>query len=257
MTVSSIPGPAAAPAGVPAAARGVWRRLVPATIRGKLMLAFGVILLSAIMGIAVGYRANLIVQQQMSEITEGNLPALVTAHRVSELMTNIRGVAAAMATAESEPALASRSALLERHLSQAGDVIEDLNRIGAARQTASALERNLTEVGDLAIELSRTVGDRLHLHGRLGERIRSLSSEHAAFNAAADPLIAQELQFLGAESEAVVDLTEGSVARLNDISLKDLIPVLSMSVQVSAMKKSLLDALAADIEPEVDRAWAP
>jgi len=121
--------------------------LIPTTIRGKLILAFGVILLSAAAGALVGHRANLLVQQQLSAITEDNLPSLVTAHRVSEVMTNIRSVAAAMATAESEPALSSRRTLLQRHLEDAEAIINQLEEIGVERRAAAELNSNLADVG--------------------------------------------------------------------------------------------------------------
>ena len=63
--------------------------LIPSTIRGKLFLVFGIVLISAAIGAMFAQRANVLVQRQLALITEINLPSLVTAHKISEVTTNI------------------------------------------------------------------------------------------------------------------------------------------------------------------------
>jgi hypothetical protein len=50
-----------------------------------------------------------------------------------------------------------------------------------------------------------------------------LAGEYTKFNASIEPLVLQQLQFLGTESERVTVNTEETVSRLNDISFKGLI----------------------------------
>jgi hypothetical protein len=135
--------------------------LFPNTIRGKLLFVFTVIVLAAAVSAVIAQRANILVQQQLSAITEGNLPTLVIAQEVSEAMTNIRSVAAAMAGAQSEPALSSRSALLTRHIASARSVVDELGKTEFDRDTALRLDDLVAEVDDLAMALAATVETRL------------------------------------------------------------------------------------------------
>ena len=161
------------PKGNPAGAAGKSRTisLIPGTIRGKLYVVFAAIVLSAAVGAVIAQRANVLVQEQLSLITGDNLPSLVNAHRVSEATTNIRNVAAAMATSESEPALTSRRTLLNRHIENAKSVAIALRDTGIDPEVASNLNRQITEVENLTAQLTSLVGLRLKLAHDLSRNV--------------------------------------------------------------------------------------
>lgn len=87
--------------------------LLPYTIRGKLVLVVVIIVLSAAVSAFIAHRANVLVQEQLTSITNENIPALIIAHRVSEDTTNIRNAAVSVATSESADELAVRMIMLE------------------------------------------------------------------------------------------------------------------------------------------------
>lgn len=259
MSTSGKDGSGGTPAsgtGEAAVSRGGARSLIPGTIRGKLFLVFAIVFLSAAASAIIAQRANVLVQQQLSSITEDNLPSLVFAHEVSAVMTNIRGVAAALATAETGPALSSRRGQLKRHIDNAKAVINGLDATGVDRQTEARLNRFVADVEELATELASTVEMRLQLDEQLSEKIQGLAGEYTKFNASIAPLVSQQLQFLGTESERVTANTEKTVSRLNDISFKGLIPLLSINAQLATMKEALRVAFEADAETRLDDAWS-
>jgi signal transduction histidine kinase/DNA-binding response OmpR family regulator/HAMP domain-containing protein len=231
------------------------RSLLPTTIRGKLFLVFGVIFLSAGISAIIAERANIQVQKQLSAITEDNLPSVVTAYNVSEAMTNIRTVAAAMATADSEAALGSRMTLLTRQIGDTHAIISELRGMAVGSGTASTLEQYVADVDKMAAELAQTVADRLTISGQLGETMNALADEHLHFNSAIEPLISRELALLDAESARVATHTDDSLQRLNDISFKGLIPILGISLEITKMKEALASAASAETEVLVDRYW--
>jgi len=231
------------------------RALIPATVRGKLFFVFSVIIVSAAIGAAVAQRANLHVQTQLSLITEGNLPSLVTAHRISEATTNIKNVAAAMATSDSEATLARRRALLEWHIDIAKSVVVALGSTRIDPKMAANLESSTTQLEDLTAQLASVVSARLKLADELKGKVRTLSREHQEFNDAIRPLIAKELSFLENTSERVIGNTSDAVDRLNNISLNGLIPVLSISAHVANMKAALRSGATATTEQQIDAAW--
>ncbi|TDJ39799.1 MAG: response regulator [Gammaproteobacteria bacterium] len=238
-----------------AADKGRGGSLILGTIRGKLFLVFAVIIVSAGIGAVVVQRANILVQTQLSLITEGNLPALVTAHKISEATTNIRSVAAAMATAGSESSLISRRELLGRHIETAKSVVIALGDTGIDAKTASILNRQMAEVEDLTAQLASMVDLRIRLADELASNVQALASEHLKFNGAIRPLVAKELSFLGSTSERVVSNTKDTVDQLNDISFMGLMPVLSINAQIVKMKESLRNGSTAPTEDLIDSAW--
>jgi signal transduction histidine kinase/DNA-binding response OmpR family regulator len=254
-TASSGPSDGRAGAGGSAALDWNRRSLLPTTIRGKLFLVFGVIFLSAGLSAVIAERANILVQRQLSAITEDNLPSVVTAYKVSEAMTNIRTVAAAMATADSEAALDSRRTLLTRQIVDTHSIINELRGMAVGSGTASVLEQYVADVDKLAAELALTVAERLTISGQLGERMHALAEEHLQFNTAIEPLISRELALLDAESARVATHTDDSVQRLNDISFKGLIPILSISLEITKMQEARASASGAETSEFIDRYW--
>ena len=229
--------------------------LIPNTIRGKLFLVFGIIAVSAAISAVIAQRANVLVQEQLSFITEDNLPSLVTAHEISEATTNIQGVAGAMATAENETAVSKRRSLLAGYIETAKTIADKLVQAGVERDTTTRFNDLVVSVDSLATRLASTITMRLKIAEDLRGRVQTLASEHIKFNAAIEPLVASKLKFLGASSELVAKNTEDSVKRLNEISFKGLIPLLSINAQLVKMKEALRSGIAADSEQMVDSAW--
>lgn len=231
------------------------RRLIPGTIRGKLFLVFAVITLSAAVGVVVAQRANVLVQTQVSQIAKVNLPSLVTAHEISTATTNVRNVASAMVTAESDVVLARRQDVLRQHIETAQSVVSGLDRSGIDPQTARELSRLTAQIEELTAALALTVGHRLGVAGELRRNVRALASEHLAFNDAIRPLIIKERAFLDSSTVRVIDRTENAVGQLNVMTSSGLIPVLSINAQVVKMKEALRNGAVATSEDAIDLAW--
>jgi signal transduction histidine kinase/DNA-binding response OmpR family regulator/HAMP domain-containing protein len=238
-----------------ASKKGFAKSLIPSTIRGKLFVVFAVIVVSAVTAAVIAQRANVLVQEQLSLITGDNLPSLVNAHRISEATTNIRSVAAAMATAESEPALTSRRTLLSRHIETAKIVTVALGKSGIDPDTAANLNKHMAEVEHLTAQLAATVGLRLNLVDELTSSVQTLAEVHLEFNEAIRPLVAKELEFLDNTSQRVVNNTKNTVDLLNDISFKGLISVQSITAQTVQMKESLRKGSTATSESQIEDAW--
>ena len=134
-------------------------------------------------------------------------------------------------------------------------MINGLDATGVDRHTESRLNRFVADVEELATELASTVEMRLQLHDQLSEKIQGLAGEYTRFNASIEPLVAQQLRFLGTESERVTVNTEETVSRLNDISFKGLIPLLSINAQLATMKEALRAAYGANAVTNLNDAW--
>ena len=230
--------------------------LVPATIRGKLFLALGAIVLCGALGAVMTWSANRVVERQITAIANDNLPALVVAHRFSERMTNIGSVAAALANAETASALESREVVLAQHVKEARVTAAELEASGVGITGTPSLRGLVDQVDDRAQELATRVEERLSLDNRVGETIRTLTESHARFTASVEPLIVRKLAQLERETARILERTDLSLDNLNAISFKGLIPALSMRVQVGAMRDAIAAALVAADAPAIDRAWS-
>lgn len=230
--------------------------LLPYTIRGKLLLVVIIIFLSAAISALIAHRTNLVIQEQLTSISNESIPALVIAHRVAEDTTNIRNAAASVASSENADQLEARMSTLEGHLDRIRSVINELETHGSGAETVLSLEASIRDVGELSETLATIVAQRIELGGKLGSRIRSLARTHAAFNHSIEPLIAEQLDVLSAEIDRVNASTEASVTFLNDLGVRGLIPLLTMQVQLGTIEQSMIGALTAPTDEAVRDTWS-
>ncbi|SDD54685.1 response regulator [Ruegeria marina] len=230
--------------------------LLPYTIRGKLLLVVVIFFLSAAISALIAHRANLVIQEQLASISNESIPALVIAHRVAEDTTNIRNAAASVATSDNAEQLAARMATLKGYLDRIRLVINELEKRGSGAETVLSLESSVRDVGALSEKLATIIAQRIELAGTLGSQVQSLARTHAAFNRSMEPLIAEQLEVLSAESDRVNASTEASVALLNDLGVRGLIPLLTMQVQLGIIERSMIGALSASTDEALRDNWS-
>ncbi|WP_210880212.1 ATP-binding protein [Roseovarius autotrophicus] len=230
--------------------------LLPYTIRGKLVLVVAIIVLSAAVSALIAHRANVVVQEQLTSITKESIPALVIAHRVSEDTTQIRNAAVSVARSESTDELAVRSAEMKSHLDAVRSVIDELEVRGSSAEAVANLEASVRDVDALSDALAAIIAQRIETAETLGSQIQRLAQTHAAFNRTIEPLIADQLDVLSAETGRVNANTEASVAFLNDLGVRGLIPLLTLQVQRGIIEQSMIGMLTAPDEEAVRETWS-
>jgi signal transduction histidine kinase/CheY-like chemotaxis protein/HAMP domain-containing protein len=215
-----------------------------------------IILTSAAVAAVIAHRTNIIVQSQLTSITSEGIPALITAHDVSQTTTNIRSAAASVATSADPEQLAARRDQLLQDLESARAVIDRFNAGAGNAELVARLEASVGEVARVSQTLAETIEERIDLEIALNHSIQELARTHGAFTASIAPVIADQLAVLSAESERVGTGTEETVTYLNELSVLGLIPLLSMQVQLGVMEQSLNSALSATSEDVVQEAWS-
>lgn len=147
--------------------------LFASTSRGKLLLVIAIILGSAALAALIAQRTNIVVQSQLGSITRDGIPALITAHEVSQTTTNIRGAAASVATAADPELLASRHKQLLRDLEWSRSVIDRFDAGNSER--VAQLDRSVDEVARVSRALAETVAERIGVAVALDDRIGDLA----------------------------------------------------------------------------------
>jgi signal transduction histidine kinase/DNA-binding response OmpR family regulator/HAMP domain-containing protein len=204
----------------------------------------------------IAHRTNIIVQSQLTSITSEGIPALITAHELSQTTTNIRSAAASVAASANPNQLAARRDQLLQDLESARAVIDRFNSGVGNAELVAQLETSVGEVARVSQALAQTIAQRIDLEIALNDNIQELARTHGAFIASIAPVITDQLAVLSAESERVGSGTDATVTYLNDLSVLGLIPLLSMQVQLAEMEQSLNSALTASSESVVQEAWS-
>ena len=229
---------------------------IPYTIRGKLLLVVAIIFFSAAFSALIANNANVVVQDQLTSITNEGIPDLVIAHRVSEDTTRIRNAAASVVVSDNADQLNDRMATLEGDVDRLKTVIGDLEARGTGADTVAGLKASIGDVSALTEALAAIVSQRIELAETLRDRMQSLARTHIAFNLSIEPLITEQLGVLSAETDRVNAGTQASVTFLNDLAVRGLIPLLSMQVQLGLMERSLIGALDATSDDAVRDNWS-
>lgn len=229
--------------------------LFPGTIRAKLILVVAIVCLSAALAGVIAHRANSIVQQQLSTITEVSVPALETAHRLSQATTQISNRAAEVSTSDSIRLLGDRLTSLKVDLFNAQDVIAELVELDFQNETTIELKQQIDAIDDISGVLADTVASRLEVASTLQLRIDALADTHSEFNQSIQPLIDFQLTALGNESSRVFENTQLSVEDLNLLGIKGLIPLLSLQIQVGVIDRALHLVASTNEPSEVREAW--
>lgn len=221
-----------------------------------MLLVIVIILGSTAVSALIAHRTNIVVQSQLTSITNDGIPALITAYEVSESTTNIRSSAASVATSANPSQLAARRERLVEDLERAHAVIDRFEIDAEDSGLVDRLVASVNHVEQVSQSLAETIAQRIDLEIALKERIQALAQTHALFNASIAPVIDDQLAVLSAESERVGRGTEATVTFLQELSVQGLIPLLSLQVQLGIMEHSLVAALTAASEDSVDEAWS-
>jgi signal transduction histidine kinase/DNA-binding response OmpR family regulator/HAMP domain-containing protein len=230
--------------------------LSPSTIRGKLLLVVAIILVSAAVAAFIAHRTNIVVQSQLTSITNERIPALITAYEVFDTTTNIRSAAASVATSAIPEQLSARRERLLAHLDRVHAIINRFETGVDNSDRVARLAASVNEVAKVSQSLSETIALRIDLEIALNDRMQELARIHAAFSASIAPVIDDQLAVLGAETERVGSSTDATVTYLNELSVEGLIPLLSIQIQLGEMEQALVAALSAETEEEIREAWS-
>ena len=208
------------------------------------------------MAALIAHRTNIVVQSQLTSITNDDIPALIIAYEVSDTTTNIRSAAASVATSALPEQLSARRERLLIYLDRVQTVIDRFEAGADNSDRVARLAESVDEVATVSRSLAETIARRIDLQITLNGRMQELARTHAAFSASIAPVIDDQLAVLSAESERVGSGTDATVTYLNELSVEGLIPLLSMQIQLGVMEQALGAALTAETEEAVQDAWS-
>jgi signal transduction histidine kinase/HAMP domain-containing protein len=242
--------------GVPAA--GMKRpsiTILPQTIRGKLVVAFGVVAATAIVAGVVGQSSYEVVNEKLATITEVSVPSMVAAQRIGEVTARIAAAAPALHSAATETELDVQLDRLNAHLTELQASVEQLAELSDDAGRVRRLNVLAGQVASMFEAQADNVKTRILFAEQSRMRVDRLIHEHLEFNNAIKPTIEAEKQAFSLSSRKIIDATEQAVDHLNQMSMKGLFPILTLRVQANNIAQAISAGYRAATEAEIDAAW--
>ena len=229
--------------------------ILPETIRGKLGLAFGVVAAATIVGAVVGQSSYDVIGQKLAIITEVSVPSVIAAQRIGEVTAQIAGAAPALHGADSKIALTAQHDELTAQVSELRAAVEDLARLSGEAESIRKMNVLTDKVASTLAAQTYSVTERLGLAKQSHANVEALAAEHVRFNASIQPIIEVAMEEFRVSSAAVIEKTDQSIKRLNELTMKGLLPILLLRVQANNMTKAIGAARTATTPEQIDSLW--
>ncbi|MFQ6017109.1 MAG: adenylate/guanylate cyclase domain-containing protein [Kiloniellaceae bacterium] len=228
---------------------------MPQTIRGKLGLAFGVVAAAAIVGGVVGQSSYDVIGQKLAIITEVSVPSVIAAQRIGELTARIAAAAPALHGADGEAALTAQHDELTAQMSELRAAVEDLARLSGDAESIRKMNLLADKVASTLVVQTKSVTERLGLAKQSHANVEALAGEHVRFNASIQPIIEVAMEEFRVSSAGVIENTDQSIKRLNELTMKGLLPILLLRVQANNMAQAIGAVPTATTPEQIDSLW--
>ncbi len=238
--------------------RGVKRArmaFLPQTIRGKLGLAFGVIIASAIVGAVVGQSSYGVIGRKLAIITQVSVPSVIAAQRIGEVTVRIAAAAPALHGADNAAAMSAQRDALTTHMSELREAVGDLAKLSEEATSIGKMNALADKVASTLEVQTKSVTERLGLAKQSRANVEALAAEHVRFNASIQPLIELEMQEFRFSSSGVIENTDQSIKRLSEFTMKGLLPILLLRIETNNMAQAIEAASAAVDAEQIDTLW--
>jgi signal transduction histidine kinase/HAMP domain-containing protein len=229
--------------------------VLPQTIRGKLAAAFAVIVITTVIVGFVVQSSYDVIDEKIAIITDKSVPSVVAAQRVAAITGQIAASAPALQGADSEAALIVLLEDLDAQLIQLETEVDNLSRLRGEEESVRKLAKLADEVASKLTEQTRFVRARLALMEQSRTMVDTLAHEHIRFNAVIEPQVEVEKRAIRSATLEVAESSRESVRRLNQLTMKGLLPALLIRVHASNMARIIIAAGSAATEEDVHALW--
>jgi class 3 adenylate cyclase/phosphoglycerate-specific signal transduction histidine kinase len=194
-------------------------------IKAKLFLAFFSLAGLTAVASAVAWYVFRDIDRAVTRVTVESVPGIITALSSAEKSAEIAAAAPALMAVGSQEERILEQAKLEEGARALVALIDDLDASNVPREKTIALSNIEREITAKLKELNAAVEKRLKLEAQRQAAVRGLSTAHASFLIALEPLIDDSVFDLVTRGEdvtaestrAITDLVEGNVSRIDQL----------------------------------------
>ena len=194
-------------------------------IKAKLFLAFFSLAGLTAVASAVAWYVFRDIDRAVTRVTVESVPGIITALSSAEKSAEIAAAAPALMAVGSQEERVLEQAKLEEGARALVALIDDLNASNVPQERTIALSNIEREIRAKLEELNVTVEKRLRLEAQRQAAVRGISTAHASFLIALEPLVDDSVFDLVTRGEdvtaestrAITDLVEGNVSRIDQL----------------------------------------
>jgi hypothetical protein len=229
--------------------------VLPQTIRGKLASAFAAIALTTIVAGFLTHSSYDTIGEKIAIITDESVPSVVSAQRVASITGQIAATVPALHAADSEATLVVLLEDQDAQMIQLDTEINTLARLSGETENVRNLKALAGEVATSLTVQTANVRIRIAIAEQLGVMVETLAQEHIRFNAVIQPQVEVEKRAIRSTTLEVAESSRESVKRLNQLTMRGLLPILLLRVHASNMGRMIIAAGSATTEEEVHSLW--
>jgi signal transduction histidine kinase len=229
--------------------------ILPQTIRGKLASAFAAIAITTVIAGFVTHSSYQIIGEKIAIITDESVPLIVAAQRVASITGQIAATVPALHGADTEATLAVLLDDLDVQVIQLRTEVDRLSRLSGETENVRKLKALADKVASTVTVQTENVKVRLALAVQLRAIVEALAREHIRFNSVIHPLVEVEKRSIRSATLEVAENSRQSIRKLNQLTMKGLLPILLLRVHASNMARMIIAASNASTEEEVHALW--
>ncbi len=180
-------------------------------IAAKLYLAFGSILLMAVVASSIGWKGFERVTDSQNSVIDQAIPGLRQAHQLSALNASIGAAAAQLLRASSELERNRVSEVLFSEVSQVNDLLDDFRQKEFSSGSLQSLRQTVNDIEKKLHRQDTLVGQRIRQQAHFTQLAAQLIASTEELNELADSLVANAAATTTAITSNLYDLVENNV----------------------------------------------
>jgi methyl-accepting chemotaxis protein len=224
-------------------------------IGAKLMLAFGAVAMTTVIGGAVGVISYDQVRSGLEDITRYSVPQALLAQELAQQSVSLAAAAPALNNAVSQP---EREAAYEQLTGQMAVLRTDLDKLqqlGADSKSVTGISGWLGGLDDSMQRLNEVTQRRLDVSNEKAIVIAEIGTAHTLLVSTLGPLVATGKVAMNASGQAVMDNTTRSVDNLQRIINERLMTVFELQAALDALSKITIIGATTDDPLILEREW--
>ena len=224
-------------------------------LRGRLMLAFGVVAAAGLVSAGVALVQFGSIQTSLDKVTKQSLPAITAAEDIAAESALLAAAAPVLDGARNQSDREKTILTLEERFEQLFGNVEKLSKLGVDSAQVEAIELQSHQMLDSIEEQNEFVRQRLDAAKAREDAVSKLGNAHQKLLNTLTPLIADTDNAFSAASAKVMVTAEKGIKDLADEGVGTLVQLYEVQESVGRLARAINDgANAANVE-EIEEAW--
>jgi methyl-accepting chemotaxis protein len=224
-------------------------------IGNKLMMAFGLVAATTVIGAGVGAYSYSTVGARMDELLSRSIPQVVAAEELSARTASLAASAPTLAAARSQEERTAAQTTLSNRLGQINAGLDELRKLGIDPKLEKSISGSINALDASLEDLNKMVGSGIDLKDTRSQQIRQMGLAYQEVQKAAAPLLSMASTSLQTAGQDVTQKTQTGLKNLQDVITNQLMSVFEVQTSVYALSNSIIIAATTPDEQALSSSW--